>query len=140
MKKWLKKEARIITEKLLKKHADDIKPESDLKFDDWVELQQHQINEQNKPFLLKKREELVKFIAEKYKINLKIDDREITINNRHILFAEYYPTKIAGSMSIRDLSDMDSDYFRQKIGKILSAIPGGVADFTKLAEPTPYIF
>lgn len=142
--KWFKKEARIITEMFDEKLANGIKPESGLKDDEWDGLC-HQSAEHLSPFSLKKRKQLIKFIAETYKINLKLEQQEISIenssgNSRTIYFCEYYPTKFAGTISQRNLADMDSDYFRKKIGQIMAAIPGGFKAFEEIAEKTPYIF
>ena len=135
----MKKEMRIITERFDEKYANGIKTDSGLSDDNWDGLA-HQSDEYSAVWALSKRNVLIDFISKTYKIDLQIDDESISIGDRHIIFNEYYPTKIAGTMSIKDLSDMDSNFFREKIAEVLAAIPGAMAKSRKAAEQTPYTF
>jgi len=136
--KWFKKEARVIVEMFDDKIPNGLVPGSKLN-DDWGGLT-HIVDERHASFLNEKREKIIDFIALKYEIDIKLETQEIDIGDRNIKFFEYYPTKFAGTQSLRDLSDMSSDYFREKVGEVLAAIPGGIQFFKEAAEASPYIF
>lgn len=137
-KKWFKKEARIITELFDENLPNGVKPESKLSSDWWGIAAQ--VAEQTSTCQLEQRKCLIEFIAQKYNINLKITDKEFNCNDKIIRFLEYYPTSEVGRQSLYDLTDMDTINFREKVSEILAVMLGGLQDFRKLAEETPYIF
>ena len=141
--KFIKKEARIITERFDGKIADGVKPESGLKVNEppyYYNAIMYQVDEYWIDTTQDERIKLLEYINSTFNLNIEINDGNVEIGEREIILREYHATPFAGTQALYDLETLNPYHFRIKISEILAAIPKGLSHFRNIAEESPFLF